>query len=183
MIRTLAALAVLTTALPCAAGPWTVIPAQSRIGFTATWLGEPVQGSFRRWGANIDFDPADLAAAKIAVDVDVRSVDTSNRTVDGALPGADWFDTAKASTARFVATNVTRTGADAYVARGALTLKGKTVAVALPFTLKIAGDVATVAGSVNLDRRAFGLGLESDAKGEYVAFAVPVRIAVVARRR
>ncbi len=183
MIWRLATLGLLVAAVPSAASQWAVVAAQSRIGFTATWLGEPVQGSFQRWGANIDFDPGKLAAARIAVDIDTRSAATSNQTVDGALPGADWFNSAAAAPARFVSTNVSQSGPDTYVARGTLTLKGKTVAVSLPFTLKIAGDVATLAGTVNLDRRAFGLGLESDAKGEYVAFAVPVRLAVVARRR
>ena len=183
MKRALTALTLLAAAAPAAASPWAVVPAQSRIGFTATWLGKPVEGSFSRWNAAIDFDPTKPAAAKIVVDIDTRSAVTGDRTVDGALPGEDWFGPARTATARFVATSVTQSGPGAYVARGTLTLKGKSVAVALPFSVRIAGDVATVAAALTLDRRALGLGLGADATAAYVAFAVPVRIAVVARRR
>ncbi len=183
MRAALAAAVILLAASAATAAPWTVDPAQSRIGFTATWLGKPVEGSFKRWTAAIDFDPAKPAAAKIAVDIDLRAAATGDRTVDGALPGDDWFDTAKLATARFVATTVSQTGPGAYMARGTLTVKGKAVPVTLPFTFKAAGKVATVAGSVTLDRRSFGLGLGSDATAEYVAFAVPVKLVVVARQR
>lgn len=64
-----------------------------------------------------------------------------------------------------------------------MTLRGKAVPIALPFTLNISGKMATVTGTVTLDRRAFGLGLSSDATTQYVAFAVPVQITVTARTR
>ena len=177
------ALALLLAAGPASAMPWSVIPAQSRIAFTATWLGKAVPGSFRHWTAAIDFDPAKPSAAKIAVDIDTASAVTGDKTVDGALPDADWFGTGRAAAAHFVATSVAATGPNAYVARGTLALKGKSVPVELPFTLKIAGATATMAGSLKLDRRALALGLTADASGEYVAFAVPVQITLIAQRR
>ena len=182
MKRLLALALLFAAASPAAAQRWVVDPTKSRIGFTATWLGKAVRGSFRRWSTAIDFDPARLAAARIAVDIDLRSAVTGDKTVDGALPEEDWFDTGAATNARFVSVNVTSTGPGRYIARGTLTLRGKTVPVALPFSLAIGGKVAIVNGAVTLDRRAFGLGLESDASAAYVAFAVPVQISVTAAR-
>lgn len=169
-------------AAPAAAAKWTVTPAQSRIAFTATWLGKPVEGVFRTWTAAIDFDPSAPAKAAVAVTVDLGSAATGDRTVDGALPGADWFAVATARTARFVATSVKAQGPGRYVAAGTLTIRGKAVPVTLPFSLALAGDIATMTGTVQLDRRAWKLGIESDATAEYVAFAVPLAVRVVAKR-
>lgn len=178
----LTATALLLAAAPAEAAKWTVVPAQSRIAFTATWLGKPVAGSFRTWSAVIDFDPAAPAKAAIAVTVDLASAATGDRTVDGALPGADWFNVAGARTAKFVAGKVVAQGPGRFFATGTLTLRGKAVPVTLPFTLTVAGNTATMTGEARLDRRAWALGIASDATAEYVAFAVPLAVRVVATR-
>lgn len=174
--------ALLLAATPVAAAKWTVVPAQSRIAFTATWLGKPVSGTFRTWSAAIDFDPAAPAKAAVTVTVDLSSAMTGDRTVDGALPGADWFNVAGARTAKFVASKIVAQGPGRFVASGSLTLRGKAVPVILPFALAISGNSATMAGTARLDRRAWGLGIESDATAEYVAFPVPLEVKLFARR-
>lgn len=182
-MRALALLgAGLLAAAPAQAARWTVDPAASRIGYTASWVGKPVQGGFKTWAATIDFDPAAPDKAAITVVVDLRSSATGDRTVDGALPGVDWFDTGKTPQARFVARRVTRAEPDRWLANGTLTMRGVTAPVALPFSLSIAGDTATMQGTARLDRRAWKLGLGSDAPGEWVAFPVTVNVRVVARR-
>ncbi len=168
---------------PALAAPWTVVAAQSRIGFTATWLGKPVVGAFKKWSAAIDFDPATPASAKIDVTVDLASAATGDQTVDGSLPGDDWFAAKTGGQGRFVAAKVVAAGLGHFVATGTLAMRGKAVPVTLPFDLAIAGNTATMTGRVQLDRRAWKLGIESDATAEYVAFAVPVSIRVVAQRR
>lgn len=174
--------AALFAAAPASAARWQVDPARSRLGFTATWLGKAVPGRFARWTAAIDFDPANLPAARIIVDVDTASAATGDATVDGALPGSDWFDTGAMPRARFTSTSVVATGAGRYAARGNLVIRGKARPVTLDFSLAIAGDTATANGGVLLDRRWFAMGTESDATAAYVAFAVPVKLALVARR-
>lgn len=180
-MKRLALLLLLATA-PAAAAKWTVDPAQSRIGFSATWLGRVVPGTFRKWSAAIDFDPAAPDKAVVGVTVDLASAATGDKTVDTTLPGADWFAVAAASTAHFTAQKIVAQGPGRYVATGTLTIRGKAVPVSLPFALAVAGDVATVNGRVQLDRRAWKLGLDTDATAGYVAFAVPLTIHVVARR-
>jgi len=176
------AAALLIAAAPAAAQRWVVDPGKSRVGFTATWLGKPVPGSFRRWSAAIDLDPAKLAAARIIVDIDTASAVTGDKTVDGALPGEDWFSIAAFPKARFISTSVTASGPGRYIARGTLMVRGKQRPLALAFGLAINGDAAIARGTLVLDRRWFGLGIESDPAAEYVAFAVPVTIAVSARK-
>jgi polyisoprenoid-binding protein YceI len=173
----------LAVASSATAQPWSVDAAKSRIGFTAMWLGKPVSGHFRRWSAAIDFDPANLASAKIIVDIDTRSAVTGDATVDGALPGDDWFNSAVDTRARFVSnTVVPGASAGRYLARGVVTIRGKTHVVGLDFSLATNGDMAVANGSALLDRRWFGLGVTSDATSEYVAFAVPITVAISARK-
>lgn len=181
MRAALAALLLLAST-PAVAVPWTVVPTQSRVGFTATWLGKPVVGTFRSWSAAIDFDPAAPAKAKIAVTIDLASAATGDKTVDGSLPGDDWFAVNAGRSARFVANKVVAAGPGRYVATGSLTIRGYPVPVTLPFTLVQSGGTATATGQLTVDRRAWKIGLESDASAEYVAFAVPVAVRIVAKR-
>ncbi len=181
-MRRALALLLLLAAVPAAASKWTVVPATSSIGFKATWLGKPVLGQFGKWTAAIDFDPAAPARARIAVDVDLASASTGDRTVDGALPGDDWFAVKAARTARFVATRVTAAGPNRFVAAGTLTIRGVAVPVTLPFALTVKGNDALMTGQVQLDRRAWKLGMGSDATAEYVDFAVPLTVRVTAKR-
>jgi polyisoprenoid-binding protein YceI len=181
-VRALAAAALLAAA-PAAASNWAVVPAQSSIGFAAEWNGQAVQGRFERFTAAIRFDPKALTAAQVDAVIDLSSATTPDRTVNGALPGDDWFATGQSRQARFRSTAIVagRTP-NSYVARGTLTLRGASVPVELPFTLAINGDVATMNGTTRLDRRAFRIGMNSDAQGSWVGFAVPVSVRIVARR-
>ncbi|QMW21464.1 YceI family protein [Sandaracinobacteroides saxicola] len=178
-----ALLSLLLLASPALASGWAMVPAQSSLGFSSEWNGAVVQGRFARFSTTISFDPAKLSAARVSAVIDLTSASTGDKTVNGSLPGEDWFAVAKAREARFVGTAIVagaRPGA--YVARGTLTLRGVAVPVELPFTLSIAGDVATMAGTARLDRRSFRIGMESDAAGTWVAFPVPVTVRIVARR-
>jgi hypothetical protein len=56
------------------------------------------------------------------------------------------------------------------------------VPVTLPFTLALKGNTAVMTGETVLDRRAFRIGLESDATATWVGFRVPVRVRLTATR-
>ncbi|MGL4543104.1 MAG: YceI family protein [Polymorphobacter sp.] len=179
-----ALLVLLALATPARAtvANWVVEPGASTIAFTATWLGKPVRGVFKRWSADIAFDAAALPQSKVRVTIDLASAASGDTTVDGALPEADWFAVKTSPSAVFASTGIVKT-ATGYLARGTLTIRGRAVPVDMPFTLAIAGDRATLQGSARLDRRAWKIGMESDATAEYVAFAVPMAIKVSARRK
>ncbi len=182
MSRALVLALLLLTAAPAPAFDWKVDPARSAIGFSSDWNGATVKGRFAKWAASIRFDPAKLADARIDVTIDLASAVTGDQTVDGSLPGADWLAVKTVPTARFTSSSVKAAGPGRYVAVGTLTLRGKAVPVTLPFNLTITGNTAAMGGTVTLDRRHFGIGMESDAAGRYVAFPVPVTIAVAATR-
>lgn len=174
--------ALLGLHVPVSAANWKLDPARSSIQFASEWNGQKVEGRFQRFSGTIRFSPEALLETDIAISVDLASATTGDRTVDGSLPGDDWFAVKSSPTARFVSRSVSETGPGRYVAKGTLVLRGKSVPVELPFTLAISGNTATMAGSTRLDRRSFGIGMESDASGAWVVFPVPVSVRVVATR-
>jgi polyisoprenoid-binding protein YceI len=181
-MRALLAVLALLLALPAAAAQWTMDPARSEIRFGSEWNGQPIEGRFGKFQASIRFDPDDLKSAAVTVIVDLASATTGDRTVNSSLPGEDWFAVKAAPTARFTTTSISATGEGRYLARGTLELRGRKVPVELPFRLSIKGSEAVMEGTTRLDRRAFDIGMQSDAKGAWVVFPVPLSVRVVARR-
>ena len=139
------------------ASDWTIVPDRSQLTFEGTQAGTSFQGSFADFSTAITFDPTDLENSSISVEIVTASATSGSAERDGALPGADWFDVATHPTASFVSSFVTKTDAG-YAAEGALTIKGTTHPVTLPFSLDIDGDEATAAGSLTIDRNDYGIG-------------------------
>lgn len=164
------------------AGGWTVDKAASTLRFVASQGGEEFTGSFSDFDAAIMLDPADLSSASIEVTVDTGSAMTGDRQRDAGLPSADWFSTKAFPEARFSSSRVRATGEGAYEAAGRLTIRGVSKDLALPFTLRIAGDKGIADGAVTLVRTDFGVGQGEFASDEFVGFNVEVRYHIEATR-
>jgi polyisoprenoid-binding protein YceI len=181
----LAALVILAAASPAAlAAPpgWIVDKAASRLTFRSVFAGAAVTGAFRRWDAQIAFDPKALAASKATVTIDVASAATGNSDQDQALPTADWFNAGRFPKASFVTRSFKDLGAGRYQAIGELTVRGVAKPLVLPFTLTIAGDQARASGQAVVLRNQFGVGQGQFASAETVPYAVTVNVSLVARR-
>lgn len=161
---------------------WSVVPAQSSIGFSGTHAGNPFKGTFGQFAANIRFDPADLPGSKVNVVIATASARTGDKFQESSLAGAEWFDPAAHPRATFSTTRITAAGPNRYVADGTLTIKGKAVPVRLPFTLRITGDMAKMSGTTTLDRIALGMGTKSDAGGAWVSKQIGLTVELTARR-
>ena len=181
----LAALALVVPAAGIGAGQavaatapaWTVNKATSRIQFQSSAGGSPFTGAFGRWNVDIRFDPKNLAASSVLVRIDMGAADK-----DEAMPGADWFATAKFAQATYAAKSFKELGGGRYQALGTLTMRGVTRPLALNFQLAIAGDQARMVGSTMIDRHIFGVGQGQFAGPDTVPFAVKVSINLNARR-
>lgn len=160
---------------------WTVASG-GRLGFTARWNGEAVNGKFGRWRAAIRFSPDELAKSNIRVTVDLASADTGDGQRDDSLKGSDFFDTGAHPNAVFTARDVRHLGGDRYEARGTLDLRGASRPATVRFTLRIEGDRARVSGTARLDRTAFGVGQGEWAATDAIAAAVDVAFAFTATR-
>lgn len=169
-------------AAPAAAPSWVMDKAASRLRFRSAFAGTAFEGGFSRFDAQINFDPKNLAASRAVVSVDLASAATGDADRDQTLPTADWFNTAKFPRATFTTTSIRDLGGGRYQAQGALSLKGVTRPVTLPFTLQIQGNVARMNGQLAIDRSQFGVGQGQFAGADAIPHPVTVTVAVVARR-
>ena len=160
---------------------WRIAP-ESTLGFTTSWSGEPVKGSFKQWQGEIRFSPDALSDSSLKVKIDLASVSTGDAQRDEALPGEDWFDAGHFPQAQFTASRFTAKGGDRYRADGALTLRGKTAPVSLDFTLKVDGDQAHAEGQAQLDRTVFGVGQGDWSATDQIPARVTVQFRISARK-
>jgi len=174
--------AITMLASPVSASQWAVVPAQSSITFTSEWSGQTVEGRFPKFAANVRFDPKKLGEARVDGVIDLSAATANDKTVNGSLPGPDWFDVKANRNARLQLTQITQRKPGQYIARGTISMRGVAVPVTLPFTLAIKGDTAVMTGQAMLDRRPFKIGMDSDSTANWVAFQVPVKVRIVANR-
>ena len=160
---------------------WTVASG-GRLGFTARWNGEAINGSFDRWRAAIRFRRDDLAKSNIRVTIDLASADTGDGQRDDSLKGSDFFNVAAQPNAVFTARDIRHLDGDRYEARGTLDLRGVSRPATLRFTLRIEGDRASVNGTARIDRTAFGVGQGEWAATDAIAANVDIDFSFSATR-
>ena len=180
LVLTLMVLA--SSAQAAAPAHWNVDPAASRLGFQGKMNGDAFSGVFKRWSAAIAFDPANLAASKAVVDIDVTSAQTGDADRDEAMPTGDWFAAQRFPHATFTTTSIKSLGGPRYVATGDLAIRGVHKPVVLPFTLVISGDTAKMTGALTLNRTAFGIGQGRWNTAEVVDTSVTVNVNLTAHR-
>ena len=182
-LRAVIALAALAAAGSTAAQDaprWVVDPAHSTLAFESSAEGAAFEGHFDRWSADIHFDPKNLAASKVTVEVDTSSVLTGDSGRDQTAQGGDWFFSTMFPKAVFVSRSIKDLGGGKYEADGDLTLRDKTQPLALPFTLAIKGDEADMHSEVDVDRTLWGFGSGEYGGADIVPFKVGLKIDVVA---
>lgn len=108
---------------------WEVDKTKSKIGFTASYNGEPIEGSFAQFYPNIIFYPEYLNASMIAVRIPIASIQTNYEERDATVQMEPWFNSPSYPEAVFTSQKITKTGEQSYRADGILTIKG----VAKPF--------------------------------------------------
>jgi polyisoprenoid-binding protein YceI len=162
MKAALAALALFAFASgEAAAAQWQVDPAKSSLSFVLTWAKEPFKAEFKTWTADIDFDPADLAHAKVDVAIDIGSLRSEDPANDKYRNGPSGLDVAHFRQARFVTKSFRKLGPRNYEATADLTVHGITKQVKLPFALTITGNTAHMTGDLTVSRIDFGVGTGS----------------------
>ncbi|UWR01521.1 cytochrome b/b6 domain-containing protein [Ruegeria conchae] len=152
---------------------------EGTLSITISQLGSPVTGEFADWTAAIAFEDTTEPGLAGSVDVTIAIGSLSLGTVTDQAMGADFFDSKTFPTAQFKADLFkTETG---FEARGPLTIRDKSVDVVLPFTLEIAGDEATMSGSLELNRMDFNVGTSQPTE-DSLGFTVVVTVELTAER-
>jgi len=165
---------LLSAALPAPAQ--TIVPAQSEIGFVSKQMGVPVEGKFRKWTAQISFDPKKPEAGKVSFTIDTASASFGAPETDAEVPKAAWFNAVKFPQASFQSSSIKATGGGKFDVAGKLTIKGQAQDVVVPVTLaSAAGGNGTASGSFLIKRLDFKIGEGEWADTSMVANDVQVK--------
>ena len=101
--------------------------AKSSVIAVSKQMGVPVEGKFRRFSAQVSFDPAKPADGRASIEIDIASFDLGDADFNRETAKKEWFDAAKFPRATFVTTAIRPAGAGKFEAAGKLTIKGKTL--------------------------------------------------------
>ena len=145
----------------------------STLAFGGTYLGEPFAGRFPEFQTTFSFDPADLANAKLEVDIALASATTNNADYDTEMRGASFFDAARFPKAHYRATAFRHLGDNRYAADGTLSLHGIEKPVTLEFTWT-PGEQPLLVGKATVRRLAFGIGAGDWADTSVIPDAIAV---------
>lgn len=177
-IRTHLPLLSLAAAL---ATPWAaqaqqqLVPAQSSLEFVAKQMGVPMQGHFKKFDAQVQFDPAKPETSRIRLNVDTGSATMGARETDAELPKATWFNIAQFPQASFESTSIKALGGGKFDVAGKLTIKGASSNVTVPVQLTQSGASTTASGVLPIKRLAFKIGDGEWADTSMVADEVQVK--------
>ncbi len=152
-----------------------LLPAQSEISFTSRQMGVPVQGRFRAFEAELEFDPKQPEAARITLRIDLASAAIGTAETEAELAKPGWFDTRRFPQASFVSSSVKSTGPGRYDVAGKLTFKGTSRELVVPVTLLQAGAGTTASGSFMIRRLDYRIGDGDWSDTSLVADEVQVR--------
>lgn len=172
-----AAGATLVAPLPAAAQQ--VLNADSEIGFVSRQMGVPVEGRFRRWSAQVAFDPKAPQSGRIAFTIETGSATLGVPETDAEVLKPDWFNAARFPQATFQSSAIKAVGPGRYEVTGQLSIKGQTQAVTVPVSLAQTGSGAqlrtTATGAFAIKRLAFRIGEGAWSDTSMVADDVQVR--------
>jgi len=135
-----------------------VVAAQSEIAFTSRQMGVPVDGKFRKFEAQIAFDPKNPASAKIALTIDLASASLGTAETEAELAKPDWFNTRKFPQATFQSATVSSAGPARFNVAGKLSIKSMSRDVVVPITLTQAAGQTTASGKFQIKRLDFKIG-------------------------
>jgi polyisoprenoid-binding protein YceI len=150
-------------------------PAQSELVFTSRQMGVPVDGRFKRFDAQLNFDPKKPEAGKVGFTIDLASVAMGAPELEAELAKTPWFDSKKLPQASFQSSAIKAAGPGKFEVAGKLTIKNQTRDISVPITLAQAGGVSTASGSFVLKRLEFKIGEGEWADTSMVANDVQVR--------
>ncbi|MEN9368181.1 MAG: hypothetical protein RL489_2539 [Pseudomonadota bacterium] len=149
--------------------------ARSEMLFVSKQMGVPVEGRFRKFDAQIAFDPKKPEAGKVAFTIDMGSATFGSPEVDVELPKATWFNVPKFPQATFQSSAIKAVGAGRFEVAGKLSIKGSSRDVVVPVALTQAGGSTTATGAFAIKRLEFKIGEGDWADTSMVANDVQVK--------
>jgi len=149
---------LLGVALVANAAPLKTDVARSSVSAVFKQMDVPVESSFKRFDARIDYDAAHPDKASARVDIDTASFDMGQADYNKEIAKKEWFNSAQFPKATFVSSSIKPAGAGKLTVTGKLTIKGKTADVSFPLNVKPEGGKQVFEGQLPIKRRVFNVG-------------------------
>lgn len=159
-----------------------VDPAKSSVTATFKQLGVPVEAKFKTFNAQLEFDPANVAAARAQVEINVDSFDLGDADYNREVLKKEWFNAAQHPKATFVSTGIKQLAPGRLEAAGTLTIKGRSQAVKVPIAYRQEGADRIFEGTLPVSRLYFNIGEGEWKDTDTVADQVTVKFKVVANQ-
>ncbi|MBK7135613.1 MAG: YceI family protein [Rhodocyclales bacterium] len=157
--------------------------AKSSVIAVSKQMGVPVEGKFRRFSAQVSFDPAKPADGRASIEIDIASFDLGDADFNRETTKKEWFDAAKHPKATFVTTAIKPAGAGKFEAAGKLTIKGITRDVVAPVSFKAEGGQQVFEGVLPIKRLTFNIGEGEWKDTSTVADDVQIRFRIVTAKK
>lgn len=159
---------------------WRVNYDSSRLGFIATYDEIPFRGSFRKFDAQILFDPETLSEGSFIVTIEITSVDTDSPDRDEGMLESEWFDAAHFPVAHFESIRFERgQEQDMYTANGDLSIKGITKPVEVMFRWTQSDASVRLNGHADITRGIFDIGTGDWAEDDTIGYDVKIEFELV----
>jgi polyisoprenoid-binding protein YceI len=178
--RDLAVFAAFALAGPDALAQQAVDYGKSRISFVSRQMNVPVEGEFRKFVAQVNWNAARPEASEARVDIDAASFDMGEKSLNDEAVSRPVLDARNHPRAGFVSTAVRPLGAGRFEVAGRLTIKGVTRDVVVPFTVKNEGEGTVFDGAVTIRRLDFRVGEGEWTDTKILADDVQVKFRLVA---
>lgn len=156
----------------------TLVAGQSELTFVATQVGVPLNGRFKAFSVQSNFNPKAPAAGQIAFTVDLGSVSMGAET-DAELVKPEWFNTARFPKATFQSSAIRAVGPGKFEVTGKLSVKGIARELKVPVQLSQAQGLSTATGAFTLRRLDHQIGAGDWADTSVVANDVQVKFKLV----
>ncbi|CAG1065062.1 Protein YceI [uncultured bacterium] len=135
-----------------------VIKEQSRITFVSRQMGVPVEGSFKRFDAEVEFDPKETKKSRASITIYLDSIDAGSEEASIEIKRKPWFDVKNHPKAEFKSASLSFFGPGRYRVSGNMTIKGRTRPAFSDFTVKERGGYRVFEGKFTLKRLEFAIG-------------------------
>lgn len=179
-LRRGAAAVALVIALPVLAAALKADPAKSSVTAVFKQMNVPVEGKFKKFNAQIDYNDAKPETSKAGMEIDIASFDLGDADFNKEAQKKDWFNGAQFPKATFVSSAL-KPGANGRLdLTGKLTIKGKTADVSFPLTVKKEGNNQVFEGALPIKRLVFNIGEGEWKDTSMVADEVVIKFRVVA---
>jgi polyisoprenoid-binding protein YceI len=150
--------------LPLSAQTYEFNAKQSSVGFDIEYIAGTAHGEFREFEGKLDFNKQNPEQSRVAITIQVDSVDTDSAKRDGHLQEEDYFYSQKYPTIQFESKSFRKRGDNQYVVAGPLTIRGVSKPITLQVTLTerqaqwaVKGDALFFESEYDLNRMDFGV--------------------------